>query len=109
MKIYWSLKQIPELAGLSRRERNIAFKAFCSQHMMHARPNRWSIAAWFAVFFLMPGSMVLARSLLEISESSDLVVALAGCAGFILGIFLHFQISANYMRRFVRDHTQTIR
>ncbi len=108
MKIYWSLKQVPELSAQPWRNRNIVFKVCCSRHMLHAEPNRWSILAYLAVLALPSAGMALASYLLPRSEFSGLLVALAGCAGFLAGLFLHFQIAVNYLRPFLRNYVQTV-
>jgi hypothetical protein len=104
MKIYWSLKQIPELSELSWRERNIALKKFCSRYILRSRPSWLGLAAYLAVPLLPIAGILIARVLWHHPDSVGLAAALAACAGFFLGMLLSFQISVNQFARFLRDH-----
>src|SRR5437667_5218194 len=95
MKIYWSLKQIPELSGCSWQERQKAFRRFAG-FMFATRPNRWSISAHVALIGLLLGG-AFASSFL-----SDFLGAFALAVGSIAGFYLHYLISLNYMSRCFR-------
>lgn len=72
--------------------------------MLHARPTWWSLAADGSIPLLLFTSMIVAGLLSRRSDSHDLIEVLGAWAGLLLGIFLNFQISANYLTHFLREH-----
>jgi kynureninase len=104
VKIYWSLKQVPQLAGLTWRERNIALKKFSGRYILRARPSWLGLAAYLAVPLLPIVGILAARAMWGDSASVNLAEALAACVGFFVGVFLNFQIAANRLARFLREH-----
>src|SRR5271155_1770413 len=95
MRFYWSLKQIPELAGRSWQERNIAFRRF-GGYMFRTRVNRWSVAAISALLLGILGGAFASNFL---SEALGACVVAVGGIG---GVYFHYLISLNYMSRCLR-------
>ncbi len=105
IKIYWSLKQVPELAELTWRERNLALKQFSTRYILRARPSWSGLVAYLAPAPLIRiAGIFAARALWPFPTSIDLAEAVAACAGFFFGLFLSFQISVSRLARFLRDH-----
>jgi hypothetical protein len=48
MKIYWRLKDVPELGSLAPKERRLVHDLCLQQHYLHAKATRWSLLAYGA-------------------------------------------------------------
>lgn len=96
MKIYWSLKQIPELSGLSWQERNRAFRRFRG-YSLGARVSIWGVAAWLILISSISGGAFAAGRLSDTAGAC--VLAVCGIGGF----YLHILITLNQMGRCIRS------
>lgn len=95
MKIYWSLRQIPELSNRPWRERHLAFKRFRSQ-TLRAKVNSWTATAWLGLVFILLGSAFAS------SFFSDVPGACMMAAGAVGAFYLHFFLYVNYLSRCLR-------
>src|SRR3954465_15169137 len=110
MQVYWSLKQIPELAGLSRRDRWRVFNG-CGRkhHAFNARITHQNVIAYVLVF-LVPFSGVVVSSLLHFENYSDLLCTFPLATGTMVGWFIYSRLQMNRLRpyysEFVRKELQ---
>ncbi|HNR99956.1 MAG TPA: hypothetical protein PKX48_13315 [Planctomycetota bacterium] len=94
MHIYWSLKQLPELAGLSRSERNRRWRAACWRSFRH-----WQIWVALAIAGLCSGAGTRVGAVLGRSFAFSLLGAGIGGA---IGGFVFLQIATPVIRRYLR-------
>ena len=105
MQIYWSLSQIPELVGLSRRQRRKVFESCRSRYMLRARVTRWSLIAYLSFLCAPVASVALASVVLDVR--SEWIWSLIVVAGTLIGLRSSTLISMSYLRPHYRDYIQT--
>jgi hypothetical protein len=71
MKIYWTLKDVPELASLPPKERRRVHELCLRQHFLYARPSRWSMLAYAACLICAILVSVLGGDLLELLSDKE--------------------------------------
>jgi hypothetical protein len=99
MKIYWSLKQVPELADLSPKRRRRAHDACMRKYFFEAPLTRWSRFAF--VLFLVSIGLPLFIYEEGFSGRHSLVVLFGVVAGGIqAGWFLMEQLAIPIIRPF---------
>lgn len=103
MKLYFSISQIPELAGLTRNQRKAVYQ--CGLEAFFAdQPSRvWAGAPWiFGGIFsgALAGWLVVAG--IGLTHSQLLVIIAGGLAGAVLGIFIGTQILTAQLRPYLR-------
>src|SRR5436190_2601564 len=70
MQIYWSLKHIPELSGLSSKQRNRVYAA-CRRQYRNARITRRNIILYLSAVFLPSALLILAFPVFQVDKYSD--------------------------------------
>jgi uncharacterized membrane protein YeaQ/YmgE (transglycosylase-associated protein family) len=103
MKLYFSISQIPELAGLTRNQWKAVYR--CGLEAFYAdHPSRvWSGAPWILGGVLcgtFAGWMVVANN--EHSYLKYLVMAAGGLIGALVGVFIGGQILTAQLRPYLR-------
>src|SRR6266852_1909082 len=108
MKIYWRLKDVPELAPLAPKERRRVHELCLRRHFLYTRPKRRSIAAYIACL-----SCGISVGVLGIFGSSLLArVGVSDCGwcsfvalifGMMLGWFLFTRIAIPSLRPFYTE------
>jgi hypothetical protein len=108
MPVYWSLKKIPELSGLSRQERAQIYRACARQHQLLHAPVTWrNVIPLFVTALVFFGGLVIIFPVLQLDEYSDSLSALMifVIAAMSWTILSRFQI--NYLRPFYSEYVQT--
>ncbi len=95
MNLLWSLKQIPELSGLSWQKRHLVLKRFLA--ILLGQPvNRWSAASVLVVPAGLIGGAIATNFLPEILGACALVM------GAIGAFYLHHLILLNLLAHSLR-------
>jgi len=113
MKLYFSYSQIPELTGLSRRQRKTVYQCGLQAYFADDLSRVWAGAPWIFGGLLsgaLAGWMMVAG--IGLSDSKLLVIAAGGLAGALIGIFigthiLHAQLRP-YLRRVLEERKDEI-
>src|SRR3989442_211695 len=99
MKIYWRLKEVPELAPLAPKERRRVHEICLRRHFLCARPTPRSVAAFVALLSCGIAVGILGTALLARVGASDPLWNIAAMTiGGMLGWFLLTQISLPSLR-----------
>ena len=107
MNIYWSLKSVPELAPLSRKQRRRVHEQCLRRYFFRARATARSVSAYVAALFIAILFVYLGAS---IPAGSGIVrgVWFIGSAlvGFELGRFVLSRIAIPVLRPFYGEFTE---
>jgi hypothetical protein len=85
--VYWTLKSIPELSGLPRRERGRAWRAVCWKAFRH-----WEV--WVAFVSIGVGTFL----------GNSLSRPIGGVIGGAIGVFAFSQVAVHFARPYLRDY-----
>ena len=110
MSIYWSLKSVPELASLTRKQRRRVHEKCLRRHFFHARATTRSFLAYLA-FLLIALVFVVCGASLPTSSGMAGGPWFCGSAavGFEVGRFVLSRIAIPVVRPFYRDFMQAHR
>jgi hypothetical protein len=102
MNIYWSLKSVPELAALTRKERQRVHAECLKKHFLWESANFRSITALLAQIFISAFGMLIC---INISESLGLksnfwVFLVSSFIVLPIGSFVYLQIAIPALRPF---------
>jgi hypothetical protein len=101
MPIFWSLKQIPELSGLSPQQRRLVFGTCYRRHMFSAPITFWSVTACVLALILWLGAAALTGPILDWDDYRGLLLVLLGVAS---GWFILSRTAMNHLRPFYRRY-----
>jgi hypothetical protein len=108
MKIYWSLRNVPELAPLAPADRKRVHEACLRRYFWHAPVTRRSLVAYL-MLILCPAALVGLTSWLVQAfggTTSTWMLVLILIAGGTLGHFVFSRIATAHLRRFYSDYIQ---
>ena len=108
MKIYWSLRNVPELASLAPADRRSVHDACLRRYFLGAPAMRRSLIAYL-MMILCPAALVgLTASVLHAFRVTAPVwlIALIAAAGAMLGHFVFSRIAVAHLRQFYQDYIQ---
>ncbi|MEI9959575.1 MAG: hypothetical protein WDM76_00160 [Limisphaerales bacterium] len=111
MKIYWSLKNVPELLTLDSDERAKVHWACLREHFFYAPLMRWSVAAYLS-FLVCPVAIVtvITLSYWMIGVVTPAWLSLLGTLfGSFIGMDIFSLIAINYLRRFYSAYSQRMK
>ena len=102
MKIYWTLKDVPELASLPPKERRRVHELCLRQYFLYARPTRRSMSAYAGCLLCVILVGVLGVDLLRfLSGKESLWFSVAAMTiGMMLGWGLFSRIAIPSLRPF---------
>ena len=105
MKIYWSLKSVPELAALTRKQRRRVHEQCLRRHFWLARATRRSVAAYLALFFTFLIIVAGGDSILSACGIAGSIWVTSGLAliGALAGWFVFSRIAIPILRPFYRE------
>jgi hypothetical protein len=108
MKIYWSLRNVPELAPLEAADRKRVHEACLRRYFWHAPATRRSLTAYL-MLILCPAALVGIISWLVQAFGGSIstwlsVLILVG--GGSLGHFVFSRIATAHLRQFYSDYIQ---
>jgi hypothetical protein len=104
MSIYWSLKSVPELAPLTRKQRRRVHEQCLRRHFFLARATARSVLAYGAALLITSILVFLGASISAgsgITRSVWLIVS--ALVGFALGRFVLSRIAVPVLRPFYRE------
>ena len=103
MKLFFSISQIPELAGLTRHQRKAVYQ--CAMEAFYfERPSR----VWFGAPWILGGMVggilvgVIVVAVTGLSHSKLLVTIICGLAGAIICTFIGGQFHCAQLRPYLR-------
>jgi hypothetical protein len=103
MSLYFTPSQIPELAGLTRRQRKLVYQCALEALFFEQPPTLWLGLPWILGGILsgaLAGWMLVAS--IGLSHSNLLAIAAGGLAGAIIGVFIGAQILTAKVRPYLR-------
>ncbi len=103
MRLYFKLSQVPELAGLTRRQRRLVYQCALEALFAEQPSTVWVGGPWITGGILagaLPGGLAVAAD--GLSRSKLLVMAAGGLTGALLGIFIGAQILTARLRPYYR-------
>ena len=102
MKIYWTLKDVPELAALPPKERRRVHELCLRQHFLYARPTRRSVLAYAACLICAILVGVLGGDLLRLLSGRESLWFTVGAMniGMMMGWGLFSRIAIPSLRPF---------
>jgi hypothetical protein len=108
MHIYWSLRQVPELAHLAPADRKRVHQACLRRCFLRAPATRRTLCAYL-MLILCPGAFVgLTTWLVQAfgGTTPTWLLILIALAGFELGHFVFSRLAMAYLRQFYSDYIQ---
>jgi hypothetical protein len=109
MKIYWSLRDVPELAPLSPAERIRIHEACLNRHFFKAQVTRTSLTAFIVMLILCPVALVaLMTWMIQIFGGTTplWLIFLTMVVGATLGRFVFSRIAVAHLRQFYSEYIQ---
>jgi hypothetical protein len=103
MKLYFALSQVPELVGLTRRQRKLVYQCALEGLLAEQPSTVWVGAPWLFGGILsgaLAGWMVVAG--IGLSHLKLLVIATFALAGAMIGVFIGTQILTAQLRPYLR-------
>jgi hypothetical protein len=102
MEIYWTLKDVPELASLPPKERRRVHELCLRQHFLYARPTRRSMLAYAACLTCAILVGVLGGDLLRLLSGKESLWLTVGptTIGMMLGWGIFSRIAIPSLRPF---------
>jgi hypothetical protein len=109
MSIYWSLKDVPELATLTRKQRRRVHERCLRRHFWSAPVTRRSIAAYFVLLVFLLGSLLAGISLSRVFGCPDNVwfIGTSAFFGTVVGKYIFSRIAIPVLRPFYHDFIQS--
>ena len=103
MKLFFTLSQIPELAGLTRLQRRLVYQCALEALFFEQPVTIWRGAPWL-LGGILSGALAgwLAATSSGLSHSKLLVMAASGLAGALVGAFIGGQILTARLRPYLR-------
>jgi hypothetical protein len=105
MRVYWSLKSVPELAALTRKERRRVHEECLRRYFLHGPASCRSITAFLAHIFICACCLVVSISIFGgFGMKPNFWVFLASafiCAP--VGMFVFSRVAIPYLRPFYRE------
>ena len=107
--IYWTLKSVPELAPLPRKQRRRVHEQCLRRHFWFARATARSITAYAACILIAAGVVFLGVSIPPLFgvAYSFWFVLLSAWIGFEIGRFVFSRIAIPVLRPFYHEFIQT--
>ena len=109
MSIYWSLKSVPELEPLTRKQRRRVHEQCLRRHFWRAPATLRSVVAYSILFLTVCGIVILGTSIAGIVGWPDSIWA-AGISGFFgvtVGDYVFSRIAIPILRPFYREFIET--
>ncbi len=109
MTIYWTLKSVPELASLPRKQRVKVHEQCYRRHFLQAPASVRSIASFFSFIVVAAICMIIGFRILEVvGLPSDRwwSFLIVGCIGIPLGQYVSTRIAIPALRPFYRQFTE---
>src|SRR5258705_767444 len=105
MSIYWSLKDVPELASLTPQQRGRVHESCLRRHFLSARATRKSVAIYAAFLLCSITLPLLATSVPELFgfQFSIWFTVIGGTVGGFAGWFLLSRLAIPFLRPFYRE------
>jgi hypothetical protein len=105
MSIYWSLKNVPELAPLTRKQRRRVHEQCLRLHFWRAPVTRRSIVAYLVLLFTLIGSVLLGISLSSVFGCPNSVwfIGTSAFFGAAIGKHIFSRIAIPVLRPFYHD------
>ena len=103
MTFYFTLSQVPELAGLTRRQRRLVYRCALEALFAEEPSTVWLGGPWITGGILtgaLAGWLVVAAA--GLAHSKLLVIAAGGLAGALVGIFIGGQLFNARLRPYYR-------
>ena len=98
MKIYWSIKSIPELKEMSDKEREI---------ILHRCRSKTQLAIWAIVLLTIILSLLTVLFCSFLVTTCDLRIGLVGAVIWGLAIsFISVQLDRRWLRHHIRDYLE---
>jgi hypothetical protein len=104
MRVYWSLKRVPELALLGKRDRRRVHESCFRRYWLNAPLNKRSLAAYFAMMVYIPAVTILGCALLDGLPGSGWHALIAMSAGMYSGWYCFTRVAISHLRPFYRDY-----
>jgi len=109
MIIYWTLKSVPELAPLPRKQRRRVHHKCLRRHFWGAPATRRSVSAYLGSTVVMASIMIFGNSVLRVFEAPDrfwLILIPVGFAS-VVGEYLFSLFAIPVLRPFYPDSIGT--
>ena len=105
MNIYWSLKSVPELATLTRKQRRQVHEQCLQRHFFRAPATTRSISAFAAALFTTMAFGVFGVSIPEMFGAPDKIwfFRFSASVGFAAGRFILSRIAIPVLRPFYQE------
>jgi hypothetical protein len=105
MRIYWSLKSVPELAALTRKERRRVHEECLRRHFWRAPASCRSITAHLAQIFILAGIMFVCISISGACgmKPNFWIFLVSAFIGMPAGSFVFSRIAIPVLRPFYRE------
>ena len=109
MKIYWTLKSVPELASLTRKQRCRVHEQCLRRHFWYAGPTWRSVVGYSAFIFTVAGFVLAGESILRLFGVGHSFWTTVVCAfiGAVVGSFVISQIAISMLRPFYQEFIET--
>jgi outer membrane lipoprotein SlyB len=102
MSLYFTLSQVPELAGLTRRQRRLVYQCALQALFAEQPSTVWVGGPWITGGILAGALAGLAVAAAGLSQSKLLIIAAGGLAGALLGTFIGAQLVTARLRPYYR-------
>ena len=108
MSIYWSLRDVPELAPLTRKQRRRVHERCLRRYFWGAPITRRSITAYLVLLVFLLGSLLAGVSLSRVFGYPDSVwfIGTSALFGAVFGKYIFSRIAIPVLRPFYRDFIQ---
>jgi len=113
--IYWTLKSVPELAALTRKQRRRVHEQCLRHHFWYASATRRSITAYLSLIFTIVIVCIGGESVLSALGMADHFwsIYISAGIGFLAGSFVFSRIAIPVLRPFYhefieRNETQVV-
>jgi NhaP-type Na+/H+ or K+/H+ antiporter len=104
MSIYWSLKSVPELAPLTRKQRRRVHERCLRRHFFAVRATARSISAYVAAIVIASVFIFLGASIpIPSGVARSICFIISALVGFELGRFILSRIAIPVLRPFYRE------
>lgn len=109
MSIYWSLKSVPELAPLTRKQRRRVHEQCLRRYFWGAPATRRSIVAYLILLFTVTSIAILGISLAKVFGWPDgtWLIGISALFGTIIGRYVFSRIAIPVLRPFYRKFIET--
>ena len=108
MSIYWSLKSVPELAPLSRKQRRRVHERCLRRYFLRAPVTRRSVVAYLILLAILMSSGFTGLYIASIFGWSDsLAVGVSAFFGATVGSYIFSRIAIPVLRPFYQEFIET--